>query len=295
MNLNQMEEETREITRQTIRFSEELLAVFAGQQLTPSLWERILELLFGTVRRSSELTARVAREFFDSERAAHFPGVPRLDVKLAIVSFDQFFRDMQGIPGFQIGADITPEAIHRATLRIARTVENSGRWTTIRALETPDPWVDGDDTLFFEDKFTSRTLSSQEYKEMREAERRTRGGVRGWARVPTGRETCAWCLMLCSRGAAYTTARAAGARLTDDQAVRLYRQGLIDPKEHMTEWHDGCDCKLVPVFDLQNWPGKERADAAYSMWAETTAGYYGNDAVNAFRRAVYAGKTPDDY
>ena len=49
-----------------------------------------------------------------------------------------------------------------------------------------------------------------------------------FARVPTGLETCAFCLMLASRGAVYHTRKTA------------------------SEWrhfHRGCDCKVVPSFE----------------------------------------------
>ena len=49
-----------------------------------------------------------------------------------------------------------------------------------------------------------------------------------FARVPTGFETCTFCLMLASRGAVYHTRKSAG------------------------EWkhfHRGCDCKVVPSFE----------------------------------------------
>lgn len=49
-----------------------------------------------------------------------------------------------------------------------------------------------------------------------------------FARVPTGTETCAFCLMLASRGAVYHSRKTAG------------------------EWgrfHRGCDCKVVPSFE----------------------------------------------
>lgn len=55
---------------------------------------------------------------------------------------------------------------------------------------------------------------------------RDRGAM--FARVPTGFETCAFCLMLASRGAVYHSRKTAG------------------------EWgrfHRGCDCKVVPSFE----------------------------------------------
>ena len=51
-------------------------------------------------------------------------------------------------------------------------------------------------------------------------------GVR-FARVPTGFETCTFCLMLASRGAAYHTRKTAG---------------------EFKHFHRRCDCKIVPGF-----------------------------------------------
>lgn len=61
-------------------------------------------------------------------------------------------------------------------------------------------------------------------------------------------------------------------------------------EEHMNAWHPGCDCKIVPVFNLDDWSGKDRYTAAENMWKAETKGYSGRDAVNAFRRAAEAGK-----
>lgn len=49
-----------------------------------------------------------------------------------------------------------------------------------------------------------------------------------WARVPTGAVTCAFCAMLASRGWVYSTRETAGAE---------------------REFHDHCDCQIVPSWD----------------------------------------------
>lgn len=48
-----------------------------------------------------------------------------------------------------------------------------------------------------------------------------------FARVPTGYETCTFCMMLASRGAVYHTRKSAG---------------------EFRHFHRGCDCKVVPAF-----------------------------------------------
>ena len=49
-----------------------------------------------------------------------------------------------------------------------------------------------------------------------------------FARIPTGFETCTFCLMLASRGSVYYTRKTAG---------------------EFKHFHRGCDCKVVPSFD----------------------------------------------
>lgn len=53
-----------------------------------------------------------------------------------------------------------------------------------------------------------------------------------WARVPTGATTCAFCLLLASRGAAYHSEEDAGGMASS--------------------YHGGCDCVATPV-----WPGQQ--------------------------------------
>ena len=67
-----------------------------------------------------------------------------------------------------------------------------------------------------------------------------------FARVPTGAETCKFCIMLASRGFAYTSARAAG-------------EGNPD------HYHAGCDCRVVQGYDGMEVEGYD-PDAYFEMW-----------------------------
>lgn len=89
----------------------------------------------------------------------------------------------------------------------------------------------------------------------------------GWARVPTSTQPCAFCWMLASRGPVYGAREAAGA---------------------MTDWHDGCLCRVVTVYDPATWEGRDTYQAASRLWEQTTIGHSGRDALNAFRRALHA-------
>ncbi|MDD7583844.1 MAG: hypothetical protein PUJ78_03265 [Coriobacteriaceae bacterium] len=74
---------------------------------------------------------------------------------------------------------------------------------------------------------------------MANAKRDREAGVR-FARVPTGRETCAFCFMLATRGAVYHTRASAG---------------------EMGQCHSRCDCKIVPGFD-----GDHKFDELVEGW-----------------------------
>lgn len=284
MNLENLEQRTQNSVRPVIIQTEQALTPFIGMKLTPALWHHILVALFDFVLPASRVVAAAARSFYDAERSRVYPTAPRHEVYLAELTFDKFTRDMEPVRSMVVGTEVTEGAVHHAALRAARTVENTGRWTIIQAVETPDPWIDFEDD---DEEFTVSTMSEHERREMYRARNE---GVRGWARVATGRETCGWCLMLVSRGAVYHSARDAGAKLDDREALKVSNSGSMDPEEMMNEWHAGCDCKIVPVFDLKNWSGRDRYEAALEMWKEVTSGYSGQDAVNAFRRAAEAGE-----
>lgn len=68
----------------------------------------------------------------------------------------------------------------------------------------------------------------------------------GWARVPTGSDTCAWCLMLASRGAVYSTAQAAGRG---------------------KKYHGDCDCAPTLVRSPEDYPEGYRPDDLYDAYS----------------------------
>lgn len=73
----------------------------------------------------------------------------------------------------------------------------------------------------------------------------------GYARVTVGAENCAFCLMLVSRGPVYRSEDAA-----------LLRDGTGEP------YHNRCDCLAIPVFDRDDWPGREEYLEMEAAWQE---------------------------
>lgn len=76
-----------------------------------------------------------------------------------------------------------------------------------------------------------------------------REGV-GWARVPRGAKTCAWCLALASRGAVYASKKTASAGKTSD--------------DH--SYHAHCDCEVVRIGADESYPMEYLPDEALDMW-----------------------------
>ena len=90
-----------------------------------------------------------------------------------------------------------------------------------------------------------------------------------WARVLTGPTSCYFCAMLASRGPVYTSETSA-----------LYKGG-----QRVDKYHDGCDCEAVLVTNYSIWEGKRAHKLLEQLWNDTTEGFSGRGAMNAFRRA----------
>jgi hypothetical protein len=98
-----------------------------------------------------------------------------------------------------------------------------------------------------------------------------------FARI-TGDDPCAFCAMLASRGPEYLTEFSA-------TTVRAGR-----PRAGQS-FHDRCQCSILPLFDENPAKGwTERSLQFSKLWEDSTKGYSGTDALNAFRRALAAGK-----
>lgn len=213
------------------KFVLQLARFFTVPKLSTNDWLQFLDFVFPQVEAERQKAADLARTFYDSQRSQYHPDLPRNDRFLETYDFERFVKDMDPARERLSRVDAGDDAVAQAALQAIRVVENAGRQQIIHAVENdPAPRI-----------------------------------VKGWARVATGRETCAWCLMLVSRGPVYFGADSAGLDLGDSDAVDLISRG-DDVSGFMQQWHAGCDCKVVPVFDLRNWPGKEAADKALELW-----------------------------
>lgn len=234
-------------------------SLFTGSVLTIREWLDLLKYLFPEVQRRYAESAALGREFYDSQRLIHHPELPRNDRPLTELKFEWFVENMEPARKEMSQSDSPRTAVTKLALTAVREVEMAGRRQVIGAVNN-------------DDEVTEKL--KRDIAETRSDEPESRK-VLGWARVATGRETCAWCLMLISRGPKYLEASSAGLNLDDTTVQDIYNEvggDLVkfgeEIEEDMEKWHAGCDCLVVPVFDRQSWPGRAAQQQALQLWAE---------------------------
>lgn len=236
------------ITTGLAAYVQRIASLFTGPVLSLREWVGFLQVLFPEVQKRYDQSADLGRRFYDSQRKRHHPQLDRNERYLSELKFDWFVKNMEPARKEMSQADSPPKAVAKTALTAVREVEMAARRQVIAAVKNdPEPIV------------------------------------QGWARVATGRETCAWCLMLISRGAklnhkgnfAYAEAATAGLALDDETVLDLWKETGGDPakflaetEDFMEQWHTGCDCMVVPVFDVDNWPGRDAAVNALQLWIE---------------------------
>lgn len=274
MNLSQYRRKQRSITQRIVALVLGVFDTVAFGEVSEPQWRLLMDLIYPEVEKARKESAELAREFYDSEREAH--GLDPHPVYLAGTNRDVFHSEMEPYRKDLSRKGADGKDVSRATLGVARSVENAGRKTIIEAVESDDVSFEqdeGDEVTFEGGGPSSKAKTDQK--------------VRGWARVPTGDETCAWCLMLCSRGPVYRDAQKAGAATGHYASLDAYESGV---GVEMNEWHPGCDCKVVPVFDDKNWEGRDAYTSMYAEWLYFTQDYDGKDKLRAFRRALERGE-----
>lgn len=299
---------------------------------------RVFELVFPLVVEHRRRAHELAGSFIRSEAARQgedFPYVPE---------FRGYSPDaLEGVLRVELRG--TPqEAVDAVSSLLVQHVESAARNAVIRAVEdgkvaddpedekhaafdrlTPEefearqspagdsedePVVLGPDTV---DEWRSqmRQLFDRADKEFYRWRRGSLEGQRerqakSWARVLTGDENCAFCVMLASRGPVYASASAAG-RLGASAEMKA-----LGSPDWINSYHPGCDCVVVPIYSFsKQWAGKDdwrMLDRWYKKtileaeWVDKATGRKykgiryndgpsdapGNQVLNAIARELYA-------
>ena len=242
------------ITAAVAAFVLQFTKFFTRPLLSVADWLGMLRFLYPEVEQKRQQSSALARSFYDSQRKLNVPDLLRHDRLLEPYQFEWFVASMEPLRE-RFSQEDTPQAVVSTfALQVVREVETGGRRQIVKAVQS-------DEAL--QTKIEAQPKVRNRYKK----DGLKSDLVRGWARVATGAETCAWCLMLVSRGPVYYKASRAGLDLPDWEAQELLAAGE-DVSKFMDEWHTGCDCKVVPVFKAQTWPGSDAADRANDLWIE---------------------------
>lgn len=274
------------ITAGIATYVQRVATFFMVPSLGPREWLDFLRMIFPEVQKRYNQSAELGRRFYDAQRKQHHPELLRNERLLSELKFEWFVQNMTPAKKDMSRADSPPSAAAKAAMSAVREVEMAGRRQVLGAVKNDAEPV-----------------------------------LQGWARVATGRETCAFCLMLISRGVelnhkgnlAYRAAETSGINLDDVTAISAFNEAGGDPatflknlredsKDNVEEWHTGCDCIAVPVFDLENWPGRDQAARALQLWidagweakklidsGESRTKNTGKETLNALRRRISGG------
>lgn len=251
------------VTAGLYQYVQKLASLFAGPVLSLKEWIDLLRFIFPEVERRYAEAAALGREFYDSERFIHHPELPRNERLLSEIKFDWFIQDMEPARKEMSQADSSGTAVAKVALTAVREVEMAGRRQVIGAVNDDEAVVEK----------MKRDVAEEAGRPA--GYRPEPKQVIGWARVATGRETCAWCLMLISRGPKYVESSTGGLDLEDEDALEIFDEvgGDLEKfreetEEYVEQWHVGCDCLVVPVFDEADWPGKPAQERALRLWVE---------------------------
>jgi len=271
---------------------------FQAIALTRADWMAWLAATYPYVEDARRQIAELSRRFYDSERAKHV-GPVRIPI----------------LDGFEvIGPDGRPIRFEDS---VGLTGEFWERLNIILAPYHPDWYQEAMEAVY--EQLAKPETSDGELAQVinatiKEAEnggRRTNMWavdddpvVIGWARVQGGEDSCGFCAMLISRGPVYrddpTSRRSAptraGLEVEDESlAVEIWRQAQATGDDSelnalMNRWHPNCDCKVVPVFKLADWPGRDHYLEMLEAWKAHAKGDSPKERFNAFRRYIERGR-----
>lgn len=173
------------------------------------LREKVIAILEPVCAASSEVAAAYAAEFYDEVREAQ--------------------------AGAVLGAQAVSTHSAEATARAVRAM--------VQIIVDGKPW----------ERFARQVEDRADYEVKRSAGECVKANAARdplrpkWARVPSGAETCGFCLMLASRGFAYASERSASE------------------KAEGGHYHPNCDCRVVVSFNGSDIEGYD-PDELYRQW-----------------------------
>lgn len=250
--------------------------------------DRLAPVVLINMRRTRRLVGELTARFMRAQALQHAgvrdPYIPPMSgyslkgVKTTLENIAKTYVD---------GGLSRDQALDNAGSIFVRHAEQVGRDMIADAVEPDDAGTDASaeevargDSSYPVMRPVDRTIPEKPADPVPEVEAPVKdqaGDVRrpvAWARMLTGADDCAFCVMLASRGPVY------GSR----------QRALFANGNPLEKYHDNCDCIAVPVYTSKSWPGKAEAEALMDLWVSATKGFTQGDAINALRRELYRKK-----
>jgi hypothetical protein len=238
------------------------------RQLAPVLVEVIRGARYDAHEAATEFLLDTAED-----HGIEDPYVPEL-ADYSINSVETVLReDLRGAPN---------EAAERISARLSQHVEDAARQTVVRSVEDyREPATEADERHYSYAALRGTDADDDEIdREFRESQ------ARSWARVLTGAENCAFCVMLASRGPVYETAESAGRIAASD----LFREaGAVG---WANSYHPNCDCLVVPIYDYNSWPGQDQFSELRKFYKRTVEDATWTDADGNEHKGITYDKGP---
>lgn len=207
------------------------LSTLVGRRLDESTIDVITDRMFRAVRSGQNYSRALARQYYTEFVAAHALGAPVAEAAAREYAPEALADGLRRVLQ-PVGGTVTATAIGRALQLGGKHVQDSGR----------------------------RSMLSAVLRDER---------LSGWARADPKPPTCAFCLMLISRGPVYSSRSTAGGA---------------------NRWHIGCSCQPVPVVRGE-WAGRNQYEDAERLWRQA-AGESRSDPLNTFRRKLGQQRLP---
>lgn len=243
---------------------------YQNQRTSRSRWLQFLASVFPFVNRGRRSNAELARKFYDSERARHFPAVE-------VPVFDLPERDILGPDGNPLDIDDRSTVTVKLTPQFRFNLPHYEPNWFEEALEPSRKQMETenapDSAIVDTVARVAKEVENAGRAAMQETVERDPKSM-GWARVEGNENvgSCAFCAMLISRGPVYDYASGAGLKSNDVSIAEVERANAANDYEALREitnyWHPNCDCKVVPVFDEYDWPGIDQFEAMEQLWAD---------------------------
>jgi hypothetical protein len=209
---------------------------FLRRFMTPRDWDQLMRVSYRIMKPYRDEGTELAREFYDSNRAAQAPDAPRHDIFTDDHYPERWYRETM-LPVYQNlqRHGNAENAVEEAVARVTKVYEDAQRRTLIQGIteDTGQP-------------------------------------IRGFARFDPKPPTCAFCTMMISRGPVYNKDKNGSTAGWPFDTQRLERLILDDDpdeiNELMNKWHPKCTCIVVPVYKYDNYPSQAQEDDALKIY-----------------------------